>query len=62
MERVNLVVYDLLGREVAVLVDGYQTPGEHRVTFDARRLSSGEYFYKLTAGNNVQTRKMVLVK
>jgi hypothetical protein len=34
-------VYDLLGREVAVLVDGYQSPGEHRVTFDARSLASG---------------------
>jgi len=62
MERVRLVVYDLLGREVAVLVDGYQTPGEHRVTFDARSLASGIYFYRLIAGGVVQTRKMALVR
>ncbi len=62
MERVRLVVYDLLGREVAVLVDGYQTPGEHRVTFDARSLASGIYFYRLIAGGAVQTRKMALVR
>jgi hypothetical protein len=62
MERVRLVVYDLLGREVAVLVDGYQTPGEHRVTFDARKLASGVYFYRLVAGGAVQTRKMALVR
>jgi hypothetical protein len=62
MERVRLVVYDLLGREVAVLVDGYQVPGEHRVTFDARKLASGVYFYRLVAGGAVQTRKMALVR
>ena len=61
-ERVKLAVYDLLGREVAVLVDGYQTPGEHRVTFDARMLASGIYFYRLIAGGAVQTRRMALVK
>ena len=60
--HVKLAVYDLLGREVAVLVDGYQTPGEHRVTFDARMLASGVYFYRLEAGGSVQTRKMTLLR
>ena len=62
MERVRLAVYDLLGHEVALLVDGYQQAGSHLVTFDARRLSSGVYFYRLTAGGSVKTRKMTLVR
>ena len=62
MERVRLVVYDLLGREVAVLVDGIQTPGEHRITFDARRLASGMYFYRLSAGGQVAVKRMILVR
>jgi hypothetical protein len=62
MERVRLAVYDLLGREVAVLVDGYQAPGEHHVTFDARRLASGIYFYRLIAGGQALSRKLVLLK
>jgi len=62
LDHVKLAVYDLLGREVAVLVDGYQTPGEHRVTFDARMLASGVYFYRLEAGGTVQTRKMTLLR
>ena len=61
-ERVRLSVYDLLGREVAVLVDGFQVPGEHRVTFDARSLASGVFFYRLAAGGSVQTRKMILLR
>ena len=62
MERVRLVVYDLLGREVAVLVDGIQTPGEHRIMFDARRLASGMYFYRLSAGGQIAVKRMVLVR
>ena len=61
-ERVRLSVYDVLGREVAVLVDGVQTPGEHRVTFGARTLASGIYYCRLIAGGAVQTRKMALVR
>jgi hypothetical protein len=59
---VRLTIYDVLGRSVAVLVDGVQTPGRHEVTFDARRLSSGVYFYRLQSGNYADTRRMVLVK
>jgi hypothetical protein len=60
--RIRLTVYDLLGREVAVLVDGMQTPGRHEVVFDAGNLSSGIYFYSLSSQSTVQTMKMILMK
>jgi hypothetical protein len=60
--RVRLTVYDLLGREVAVLVDGVQSPGRHEMTFDASRLTSGVYFYRLQAGEYTATRRMLLLK
>ncbi len=60
--RVLLKVYDLLGREVAILVNEKKAPGSHELKFDASGLASGVYFYRLTAGNFVQTRKMIVVK
>jgi hypothetical protein len=62
VSEVRLVVYDVLGREVAVLVNEKKPVGRYEVRFDGTRLSSGVYFYRLTADNNVQTRKMVLLK
>jgi hypothetical protein len=59
---VRLVVYDVIGREVAVLVNEQQSPGTYNVRFDASGLASGLYFYRLTAGNFVQARKMLLMK
>ncbi len=60
--RVTLKVYDALGRQVATLVDGVEHAGGHAVTFDASRLSSGIYFYRIQAGSSSQTRKLMLVK
>jgi hypothetical protein len=60
--RVKLSVYDLLGREVAVLVDEEKTAGEYTARFDAKGLSSGAYLYKLEAGTFAQTRRMLLVR
>ncbi len=60
--HVSLIVYDLLGREVSMLVNKQQKPGSYRVEFNANGLTSGIYFYKLTAGNFSQTRKMLLVR
>jgi hypothetical protein len=60
--HVQLVIYDVLGREVAVLVDGLQSPGRHEVMFNASRLSSGAYFYRLTAGQYSETKKLMLVR
>jgi hypothetical protein len=59
---VRLAVYDLLGREVTVLVDGKKAPGEYDVRFDATGLSSGMYLYRLTAGSFVQTMKMIVLR
>jgi hypothetical protein len=59
---VRLAVYDLLGREVAVLVNGNMPTGSHKVMFDASSLASGVYIYRLQAGGRVFTRRMTLVK
>jgi len=59
---VRLVVYDLLGREVAVLVNERKVPGQCEVSFDASGLASGIYIYRLVAGNYIANRRMVLVK
>jgi hypothetical protein len=60
--HVTLTVYDLLGRGVATLVDCVQEPGVKTATFDGSKLASGVYFYRLKAGDFVQTRKLVLVR
>jgi len=59
---VNLVIYNLLGQKVATLVNTQQAQGAYEVKFDASRLTSGIYFYTLTAGDFVQTKKMMLLK
>ena len=61
-EMVSLKVYDILGREVATLLNGELPAGDHRVQFEGQNLPSGVYFYRLRAGNFVKTRKMLLVR
>lgn len=60
--RVSLTIYNLLGQQVATLVDEMKQAGAYRVTFDGRSLTSGIYFYRLSTDNFVETRKMVLLK
>jgi len=60
--NVRLVVYNLLGQEVATLVNETMKPGNHAVSFDAGHLASGTYFYRLTAGSYTAARKMLLLK
>ncbi len=60
--RVTVKVFDILGREVATAVDGLLVRGEHVVVFDARRLASGLYWYRLQNGLTSATRSMVLVR
>ena len=59
---VKLEVVDLLGRTVATLVDGEFAPGSYQVQFDAHNLASGLYLYRLTAGTQTITKKMMLLK
>ncbi len=59
---VSLKVYDILGNEVASLMNEEKPAGIYAVEFDASTLSSGTYFYRLEAGNFVETRKMILLK
>jgi hypothetical protein len=58
----KLTVYDLLGKEIAVLVDGEQEVGEHFVIFNAQNLPSGTYIYRLQTGDFTVVKKMLLLK
>ncbi|MBC8042957.1 MAG: T9SS type A sorting domain-containing protein [Rhizobacter sp.] len=67
--QVQLKVFDVLGREVATLVDAKQAAGNYAVNFNAKNLTSGIYFYRLQAGSSdgrsgsfIETKKMILVK
>ena len=59
---VNLKVFDVLGREVALLVNEYRSAGSHRVSWNAGALATGVYFSRLTAGGAVQSKKMLFVR
>ena len=60
--EVNLTVYDLLGKEVATLVDEVKSAGQHVVQFDGSNLSNGVYIARMNIGNQVFTKKMILMK
>jgi hypothetical protein len=59
---VSLKIYDLLGKEAAVLVNEEKPAGEYEIEFDTKNFSSGVYYYSLTAGASRQTKKMILIK
>jgi len=59
---VSLRIFDILGREVTTLVNEEKQPGTYEVKFDATRLSSGIYFYRLKAGSFIETKKMILMR
>jgi len=61
-QMIILKVYDILGNEIAILVNEIKPAGSYEVTFYAGNLPSGVYFYKLQAGSFIETRKMVLLK
>lgn len=60
--NVSLQVYDLLGKEIATLMNEVKAAGNYTINFDASRLSSGVYYYRLVAGNFISVRKMNLIK
>jgi trimeric autotransporter adhesin len=61
-EHARLTIYDVMGREITVLVNGTMPAGTHAVAFDASQLSSGVYLYQLQSAGEVLTRKMILLK
>ncbi len=60
--NVTLKVFDVMGREVATLIDEQMEAGKHSVVFDAANLSSGVYYYTIITENFIQTKKMLLLK
>ena len=58
----KLTIYDILGREVSIPVNENLNPGSYSINFDASKLTSGTYFYKLESGDISETKKMLLVK
>ena len=60
--QVKLSIYDILGREVEILVDKDMNPGSYEITFDASKFTSGVYFYRLQTGSFMETKKLILVK
>ena len=61
-DHISLTVYDLLGREVSMLVNDVQSAGSYTIEFNASRLSSGIYFYQLRTGRFSETKKMMMLK
>jgi hypothetical protein len=60
--NVSIKVFDMLGREVSVVMNGFMKSGTYEITFDASTLASGTYFYRMQAGDFVDIKKMVVLK
>ena len=61
-ETVQIIVYNLLGKEIQTLLNEYKQFGTYEVEFDAGKLTSGIYFYRMTSGNYSETKKMILLR
>ena len=62
LQKVTLKIYDILGREIATLLDEEKSPGTYEIKFNASNIPSGIYFYKLQAGSFISIRKMIVLK
>ena len=60
--NIKLSIYDIRGREVDILVNGLKGSGEHTIIWDAADFASGIYYIHITAGNHVETQKIMLIK
>jgi hypothetical protein len=61
-QRIKIQVFDVIGRLTGTLFEGYQSAGIHEISFDAKKLNSGNYFIKLDAGNMSKTIRVMLLK
>ena len=59
---VQIKIYDILGKEISMILNEFKSPGNYSIEFNGSNLASGVYFYQLKSGNFVQTRKMILIK
>jgi hypothetical protein len=59
---VTLKIFDVLGREVATLVNEKKSPGSYQIPWNAKGIANGVYFYRLECGNNVDVKKLILLK
>lgn len=59
---IRLKIFDLIGKEIETLIAGYYLPGSYSIDWDAKNISGGMYFYKIEAGNFIQTKKLILMK
>jgi len=62
LSKVKIMIYDILGREITTLINETRPAGRYEIKWNASRFSSGVYFYRIQAGNFVQTKKLLLVK
>ena len=60
--NIQVLIYDIKGRVITTLIDGFQTTGYHSIIWDASKFSSGIYFLNMSAGEIAETKKMVLIK
>jgi hypothetical protein len=60
--NVSMKLYDMLGREVLSLVDGFRDAGHYEVTVDGSRLAAGIYYYRITAGSFIEVKELLLLK
>ena len=60
--KVKIMIYDILGREITTLINETRPAGRYEIKWNASRFSSGVYFYRIQAGNFVQTKKLMLLK
>ena len=59
---ITIAIYDLQGRQVETLINGYMYPGEHNIQWQANQFSSGIYFIYFSYDNNIDTQKLILLK
>ena len=62
LQHVTLTIYDILGNEIATLLNEEKSPGIYKIKFNATALASGNYIYQIKAGSYIHSRKMILLK